>query len=114
MKTAVLFILLLIIFAGCIHIGDDMTKKDKQTTITGVYSEKYKGGPVIETNDGAVVYLTNFQQDSKYEGKTIEVTGFLFEDTEHVVGPYKPGEPISQGWASPRSVMNVSSFKVIK
>lgn len=92
-----------------------MTEKErKQTTIVGVYSERYKGGPVVEAKKEGLVYLVGtFQQNSKYEGKKVEVTGVLSQDTETVVGPYKKGEPISQGWAESRTVLSVKTFKVL-
>lgn len=109
-----IFVFLIIVFvAGCTStIGEDMESKN-ETTITGIYSEKYKGGPVLETNN-TIIYLVNFPENSTYEGKRLEVTGSIFEDNETVVGPYKPGEPISQGWEEPRTVMNVTSFRLVE
>ena len=83
------------------------------TTVVGIYSSRYKGGPVIKTKDNHL-YLLNFPEDDKYEGKTLQVVGKIEEDNEHVVKPYEKGEIVSQGWASPRTVIKVVSFKVIK
>ena len=83
-----------------------------EKTIVGIYSERYKGGPVLETDKGTI-YLVGLE-NSTYEGKTLQVSGEIAQDTENVVGPYKPGEPISQGWSEPRTVMKVKSFKVLK
>ncbi|MFH1784855.1 MAG: hypothetical protein ABH842_00355 [Candidatus Micrarchaeota archaeon] len=90
-----------------------MNVKGNLTTMIGVYSEQYKGGPVLQTND-SVVYLLNFPQNSSYEGKRLEVIGVVETDTSHTVGPYQPGQPISQGWEGPRTVMDVKSFKILE
>lgn len=121
MRLLILCGVLLLLLAGCINTGTNTQfinnstnsqNKNNQTTLVGIYSEQYKGGPVIETNS-TVVYLINFSGNSSYEGKTIEVTGVLFEDKENVVGPYVPNEPISQGWSEPRWAIAVSSFKIV-
>ncbi|VVC04010.1 Uncharacterised protein [Candidatus Bilamarchaeum dharawalense] len=83
-----------------------------EKTIVGVYSERYKGGPVLETDMG-IIYLINLEK-SEFEGKTLLVTGTITQDKDNVVGPYKPGEPISQGWEAPRLVMVVTKFELVK
>lgn len=102
---------LFLIFAGC--ISNEENNMDGMTTLVGTYSEQYKGGPVLQTND-SVIYLLNFPENSSYEGKKIEVTGILETDNSHTVAPYQPGQPISQGWAGPRTVMDVKSFKLLE
>lgn len=93
-------------------VGDRRSKKEV-TTLKGQYSGRYKGGPVLRTQDN-IIYLLDFPEDDKYEGKTMEVTGKIEEDNEHNIKPYKEGDLISQGWEGGRTVMKVISFKVIK
>ncbi len=67
----------------------------KKTTIKGVYQES-KGGPVV-----AGVLLYDLSYEEKYRGKTVEVTGDLYEDHELRCEPYDPNKPVKTCFDGP-------------
>ena len=78
---------------------------NKKTTIKGVYQES-KGGPVV-----AGVLLYDLSYEEEYRGKTVEVTGDLYEDHELRCEPYEPDKPVKTCFDGP--LMKNAKIKVI-
>ena len=79
---------------------------NNKTSIKGVYYES-KMGPIVN----GVLLDTDYNQS--YEGKTVEVTGEVYEDSSLSVKPYVKGQNAEQGYQGAIQRMRVASIKVI-
>ena len=87
----------------------DEGKEGKLTTIKGVLKNDDKYAPYIGR-----VYLTNltFEQETKYAGKNVEVTGYIKEHAGDQLVDEKG--VYSAGMAGPYTTMTVTSIKLIE
>ncbi len=87
-------------------------KNGKKVVIKGI-AMGIKGGLEV---DGVWLLNLSIDQEKKYAGKLVEVTGYVEEAPELVVEPYEEGKVVAQGvQGKPPLVMrNVISIKILE